>query len=64
MDENLRKKLVPKIVEMQKLGEVVRNLANTPCIEAYMRFVDLYCISALWQLGELDYWEYEQKWNE
>ena len=63
MDEQLRKELIPKLTAMRKLGEEVRQVAGSPCIESYMRFIDLYCASALWQLGELDFWEYEQEYD-
>lgn len=61
MEELLRKELSQKITAMRQLGEEVRKTAALPCIESYMRFVDINCTSALWHLGELDYWEYELK---
>ncbi|MBU1056107.1 MAG: hypothetical protein KKC46_20125 [Proteobacteria bacterium] len=61
MEELLREELCQKIVAMRKLGEEVRKTAGLPCIESYMRFVDINCTSALWHLGEIDYWEYELK---
>lgn len=61
MDELLREELSQKIAAMRQLGEEVRKTAGLPCIESYMRFVDVNCTSALWHLGELDYWEYELK---
>ena len=61
MDELLREELGKKIAAMRQLGEEVRKTAGLPCIESYMRFVDINCASALWHLGELDYWEYELK---
>ncbi|MFZ3114543.1 MAG: hypothetical protein WA133_09060 [Syntrophales bacterium] len=61
MDELLREELSQKIAAMRQLGEEVRKTAGLPCIESYMRFVDINCTSALWHLGELDYWEYELK---
>jgi len=39
----------------------VRKAVEIPCIESNMRFVDINCTSALWHLGEIDYWEYELK---
>ena len=64
MEELLRKELAQKIMTMRKLGEEVRNNAAMPAVESFMRFVDLYCTSALWHLGELDFWEYEMKYND
>lgn len=61
MEELLRKELSQKITAMRKLCEEVRKTAGLPCIESYMRFVDINCTSALWHLGEIDYWEYELK---
>lgn len=61
MDELLREELSQKIAAMRQLSEEVRKTAGLPCIESYMRFVDVNCTSALWHLGELDYWEYELK---
>ena len=61
MEEPLRKELSQKITAMRKLGEEVRKTSGLPCIESYMRFVDVNCTAALWHLGEIDYWEYELK---
>jgi hypothetical protein len=61
MEESLRKELAQKLAAIQKLGKEVRETAGLPCIESYMRFVDINCTSALWHLGEIDYWEYELK---
>lgn len=59
MEESLRKTLIEKLTAMRNLGEEVRKTAGLPCIESHMRFVDVNCVQALWQLGELDYQEYE-----
>ncbi|MDO8785391.1 MAG: hypothetical protein Q7J12_04155 [Syntrophales bacterium] len=59
MEEHLRKELAQKLVAIRQLGDEVRKTAGLPCIESYMRFVDINCTSALWHLGETDYWEYE-----
>lgn len=59
MDEDLRKELTEKLATIRKLGDEVRKTATLPCIESYMRFIDINCVSALWHLGELDQWEYE-----
>jgi len=48
---------------MRKLGQEVRKTAGLPCIECYMRFTDVNCASALWQLGDLDYQEYELEYD-
>ena len=61
MEEDLRKEVVQKLSTIRKLGEEVRKTAGIPCIESYMRFVDVNCVSALWHLGELDLWEFELK---
>jgi phenylacetate-coenzyme A ligase PaaK-like adenylate-forming protein len=45
------------------LGQEVRKAAGLPCIECYMRFADVNCASALWQLGDLDYQEYELEYD-
>lgn len=63
MDESVRKDLVQKIITMRKLGEEVRKTAGTPGIECHMRFVEVNCASALWQLGEQDLWEYELEYD-
>jgi len=63
MDDNTRKVLTDKLIAMRKLGDEIRNSVAIPCIESYMRFVDVNCASALWHLGELDYWEYELKYD-
>ena len=59
IEEDLRKSLIQKLIAMRDLGEEVRKTAGLPCIEAHMRFVDVNCVQALWQLGGLDYQEYE-----
>ena len=59
MEELLRKDLTQKIRTMRKLGEEVRRTAAIPSVESFMRFADLYCTSALWHLGAIDYQEYE-----
>ena len=64
MDEPLRKDLIEKLATIRKLGEEVRKTAGLACIECYMKFVDVNCASALWNLGALDYWEYELKYDE
>jgi len=64
MEENQRKELIAKLAAVRKVVDEVKRAAGSPCIESYMRFVDLYCASALWQLGGLDYWEYEQKYDD
>jgi len=61
MEEHLRKELTQKIITIRRLGEEVRKAVEIPCIESNMRFVDINCTSALWHLGEMDYWEYELK---
>ena len=63
MDENLRKELTEKLAAIRKLGDEVRKTAGMPCIESYMRFVDVNCTSALWHLGGIDFWEYELKYD-
>ncbi len=63
MEEPLREDLIKKLMLMRKLGEEVRKAAGLPCIEAHMRFVDVNCAQALWQLGELDYQEYELEYH-
>ena len=63
MEEPLRRTLIQKLTAMRELGEEVRKTAGLPCIEAHMRFVDVNCAQALWQLGELDYQEYELDYN-
>ena len=63
MEESLRKELIQKLNTMRELGEAVRKTAGLPCIESYMRFVDVNCTSALWQLGDLDYLEYELEYD-
>lgn len=64
MEEALRKDLIEKLFEIRKLGKEVRNRAGLPAIEAYMRFVDMNCVSALWQLGELNFWEFRLSYEE
>lgn len=59
MEEHLRKELTEKLAAIRRLGDEVRKTAGIPCIESNMRFIDINCTSALWHLGELDYWEYE-----
>jgi hypothetical protein len=59
MEEPLREALIQKLTTIRILGEEVRKTAGLPCIEAHMRFVDVNCAQALWQLGELDFQEYE-----
>jgi hypothetical protein len=63
MEEPLRNALIEKLTTMRKLGEEVRKTAGLPCIECYMRLADVNCASALWQLGDLDYNEYEMKYD-
>ena len=63
MEESLRKALIEKLTTMRKLGQEVRKTAGLPCIECHMRFVDVNCASALWQLGDLDYQEYELEYD-
>jgi len=64
VDETLREELIQKLTAMRKLGEDVRKTAGLACIEGSMRFVDINCVSALWNLGALDYWEYEVEQDE
>ncbi len=64
MEETLRKALIEKLMAMRDLGEEVRRTAGLPCIEAHMKFVDINCVQALWQLGELDYQEYELSYDD
>ena len=63
MEEPLRQALIDKLTLMRKLGEEVRKTAGLPCLEAHMRFVDVNCAQALWQLGELDFQEYELEYD-
>jgi hypothetical protein len=63
MGEDPRRDLVQKIITMRKLGEEVRKTAEMPSIECLMRFIDVNCASALWYLGELDFWEYELEYD-
>ncbi|MDP2646051.1 MAG: hypothetical protein Q8P24_14020 [Desulfobacterales bacterium] len=59
MEELLRQELIDKLTAMRKLGEAVRKTAGLAAIESCMRFVDANCVSALWNLGAIDFWEYE-----
>lgn len=63
MDEALRQSLIEKLTLIRKLGREVRKTAGMPCIEAHMKFVDVHSVQALWQLGELDYQEYEMEYD-
>ncbi len=63
MEEPLRQSLIQKLTAMRELGEEVRKTAGLPCLESHMRFVDVNCAQALWQLGALDYQEYELDYN-
>ncbi len=64
LEESRRKILIEKLTAMRELGKEVRKTVGLPCIEAHMRFVDVNCVQALWQLGELDYQEYELRYND
>ena len=64
MEEPIREELIEKLTTMRKLSEEVRKAAGTASIESSMRFVDLNCVSALWNLGAIDYWEYELKYDD
>ena len=63
MEESVRKTLIEKLDIIRKLGEEVRKTAGLPCIECYMRFVDVNCASALWHLGDLEFQEYELEYD-